>query len=248
MQIRFPKNTIRLPVLLVLCLISTVACTSSERPEEGGHYELRPSESREGTGRFYRGREIARSLPEGHLWFERQAREVEELPERLVEALELKADDVVADIGAGTGYLTFRLAERVPSGKVYAVDIDPALLDTIRARMAERNVRNVVPVLGSEEDPNLPPGVVDVALIVASYHEFSHPYEMMRHIAEALKPGGRVVIVEYRGEDATIPVPDLHRMTEAQVRDEMEAVGLIWRETKTILPQQHLMIFEKPVD
>ncbi len=248
MRIRFPKYGIRLMAGLLAVLIAPSACTSSEHPGDEAHYEIRADTSREGTGRVYRGREIARSLPEGHLWFERRAREVEELPERLVEALDLKADDFVADIGAGTGYLTFRISARVPSGRVYAVDIDPAMLDTIRARMAERNVRNVTPVLGSEADPHLPEGVVDVALIVASYHEFSHPYEMMRHIVEALRPGGRVVIVEYRGEDATIPVPERHRMTEAQVRDEMAAVGLIWRETKTILPQQHFMVFERPME
>ncbi len=248
MRIRFPTYGIRLMAGLLAALIVPMACTSSEQPGDEAHYEIRPDTSRDGTGRLYRGREIARSLPEGHLWFERREREVEELPDRLVEALELKADDVVADIGAGTGYLTFRISARVPSGKVYAVDIDPAMLDTIRARMAERKVRNVTPVLGSEADPNLPEGVVDVALIVAAYHEFSHPYEMMRHIVAALRPGGRVVIVEYRGEDPTIPVPERHRMTEAQVRDEMAAVGLIWRETKTILPQQHFMIFERPME
>lgn len=201
-----------------------------------------------GTGRVFMGREIASFLDETHRasWLERPDREDMELPGRIIQALELHASDFIADIGAGTGYLTFRLSRRVPSGRVYAVDIDPVMIDTLRARKARYETANVVPVLGAADDPHLPPGMIDLALIVASYHEFSHPYEMLRNIREALKPGGRLVIVEYRGEDDTIPVPPLHRMTAAQVRRELAAAGFRWRESRDFLPQQHFMVFEKP--
>ena len=169
------------------------------------------------------------------------------MPDRVVGALDLSPSDVVADIGAGTGYFTFRLARKVPRGRVLAVDIQPEMLELIRARAERSGADHVETVLGTPRDPNLPGGTVDLALMVDAYHEFSHPREMMEHIVEALEPGGRVVLVEYRGEDPTLPVGRLHRMTEDQARREMEAVGLRWRETKDILPQQHLMIFEKPL-
>jgi len=226
-------------------------CTSPSSPEGlAGEavYEIRETLDPDGTGRFYLGREIARILEEEHStsWLERPGRETTELPSRVVQALKLRPTDIVADIGAGTGYFTFRLSERVPYGRVYAVDIVPEMLDVIRIRIGEEGVKNIESVLGTLTSPNLPAASVDVALIVSSYHEFSHPYEMMSGIVSALKPGGRVVLVEYRGEDATIPVPALHRMTEAQARREMQAVGLVWRETRDNLPQQHLLVFEKP--
>src|SRR5690606_11247169 len=127
------------------------------------------------------------------------------------------------------------LSERVPHGRVYAVDVQPEMLNLIEGRAQEEGQRNIVPVLGTLESPNLPAASVDLALMVDSYHEFSHPREMMERIVESLKPGGRVVLVEYRAEDKTIPVKDVHRMSEEQARLEMEAVGLLWRETKDIL-------------
>lgn len=210
-------------------------------------YTHRPSQHANGTGRFYLGREIAPVM--GHRgadWLERPEREVAELPDRVVQALDLSPSDVVADIGAGTGYFTFRLAPEVPRGTVYAVDIQSEMLAMVRKRVEERGIENVVPVLGTPTDPNLPAGQVDVALMVDAYHEFSHPYEMIRGIVEALRPGGRVVLVEYRGEDTTLPVRPLHKMSEAQARKEIAAAGLVWQETKDMLPRQHLMIFRKP--
>ncbi|GIV60448.1 MAG: methyltransferase type 11 [Rhodothermaceae bacterium] len=238
-----------LAVAVLLLAVGQGGCgPAGERRSDGPRYEVRREAGPDGTGRYYMGREIARPLTDADDagWLERAERESVELPDRLVEALGLKPTDIVADVGAGTGYFTFRLGKKVPYGKVYAVDIDPAMLDTIRTRMAARGVRNVIPVLGEPDDPHLPAGTIDVALIVAAYHEFSHPYEMMQAIVRALKPGGRVVVVEYRGEDATIPLPSLHRMTEAQLRREMTAAGLRWRETREILPWQHFMVFEKP--
>ena len=212
-------------------------------------YVFRTSQSPNGTGKFYMDREIADVIEHdpGAQWLERPGREDAEFPNRVIEALDLRPTDVVTDIGAGTGYFTFRISPHVPDGKVLAVDIQPEMLDQIRTRMEADSVANVEPLLGTVENPNLPNDAVDVTLIVGSYHEFSHPYEMMQHIVAALRPGGRLVLVEYRGEDPTILIDPVHKMTEAQARKEMAALGLVWSQTKDFLPQQHFMIFEKPV-
>jgi ubiquinone/menaquinone biosynthesis C-methylase UbiE len=165
----------------------------------------------------------------------------------LVRELELAPTDVVADIGAGTGYFTFRMSPLVPEGFVLAVDIQEEMLDRVRARMFRDSVDNVVPVLGEIDDPGLPPDSVDVVLLVDAYHEFSHPREMMLGIRRALRPGGRVVLVEYRLEDPDVPIKRLHKMSEKQARAEMDAVGLEWVETREVLPRQHFMVFRKPV-
>ncbi len=197
----------------------------------------------------YMGRRIAPVMGHrGAAWLERPEREQSELPGRVVDALELQPTDTVADIGAGTGYFAFRIAPRVPRGLVYAVDIQPEMLGIVRERIEERGVQNMRPVRGSVTDPGLPANSVDVALIVDAYHEFSHPREMIEALREDLKPGGRLVLVEYRGEDPTIPIKPLHKMTEAQAIKEIEAAGLTWRETKDILPQQHFLVFEKPAE
>jgi ubiquinone/menaquinone biosynthesis C-methylase UbiE len=203
--------------------------------------------SRDGTGKFYMGREIA--LVMGHRaadWLERSEREREEAPDLLVRRLELSPSDVVADIGAGTGYFTFRLSPLVPDGTVYAVDIQEEMLDIIRGRIAAGGHNNIVPVLGEIDDPRLPEGGVDLVLLVDAYHEFSRPREMMLGIYNSLRPGGRVVLIEYRLEDPDIPIKPLHKMSEKQARAEMAAVGLGWVETKDFLPRQHFMIFERP--
>lgn len=214
-----------------------------------GYYEIRDTGAPDGSSKHYQGREIAKvsDTEEAPKWLERPGRETEELPDRVIQALDLRPSDVVADIGAGTGYFTFRFSSHVPQGKVLAVDIQQDMLDRISARMLETGVTNIQPILGTITDPNLPAESVDLAIIVSSYHEFSHPREMMEHIVKALKPGGRFVLVEYRGEDPTIPVSPLRRMTQDQAIKEMRVVGLRWLETKDILPQQHFLIFEKPL-
>ncbi len=245
--------------LVFRCIVASAVvfalqgCTPAERDVSAGAsdagYEVRQAQHAEGSGRFYLGREIARvgETPDVTEWLERPGREAEEFPTRLIEALELAPGDEVADIGAGTGYFTFRMAAKVPDGTVFAVDIQQAMLDMIRERMDAEGVANIQPVLGTETSPNLPPASIDLALVVVSYHEFSHPREMMEHVVEALKPGGRFVLVEYRGEDPTVPVSAVRRMSEAQAIKEMRAVGLRWQQTKDILPQQHFMVFEKPL-
>jgi ubiquinone/menaquinone biosynthesis C-methylase UbiE len=212
-------------------------------------YEYRPG-SRDGIDKWYMGRQIAHVM--GHQaadWLERPEREQEENPTRLIEILKkrVKPTDVFADIGCGTGYYSFRLAPLVPQGKVIGVDIQQEMLDLLSAEAKKRNVTNVEPLLGTVEDPKLPAAGVDYALLVDAYHEFDHPREMMQAIYQSLKPGsGKVLLVEFRGEDPNVPIKPLHKMTEAQAKKEMAAVGLKHVETIEELPWQHVMIFERP--
>ena len=211
-------------------------------------YGQRPP-SRNGIGKVYMGREISKVM--GHRgadWLERPEREEKERPDLLVDSLPLDPSDTVADLGAGTGYLSFRVAPRVPQGNVLAVDIQPEMLNMMRERIDERGVENVTPVRGTVTDPQLPADSIDLAYMVDAYHEFSHPYEMMTALVEDLAPGGRVVLVEYPREDPSIPIKTLHKMTEAQAKKEMRAVGLEWVETKEMLPRQHFMVFRKPTE
>ena len=211
------------------------------------YYREKAIHSPDGIGKYYMNREIAKVM--GHqamMWLERPSRVTEEKPDLTVEKLDLKPDDVVADIGAGTGYFSFRMAQQVPEGKVYAVDIQPEMLDEITFLKEKKNINNVETVLGTEEKPNLPPESIDLALMVDAYHEFAYPREMMEGIVEALKPGGRVVLLEYRKENPMIMIKPLHKMTQKQVKKELKAVGLKWQETKQFLPEQHFLVFSKP--
>lgn len=210
-------------------------------------YETRTNHSSDGLGKFFLGREIAHFMThEGASWLERPEREEEEQPSQLVEALALKVGDVAADIGAGSGYLSWRMAKKVgPTGRVYANDIQPEMLQILRTNMSARGLTNVIPVLGDITDPRLPTNAVDLAIMVDVYHEFDHPYEMIREIVRSLKPGGRLVFVEYRGEENWIPIKALHKMTEAQLRKEMALHRLEWVETLRILPRQHFITFRR---
>jgi SAM-dependent methyltransferase len=239
-------------LLAVLALASLAACA---RPPAGAagpgdpgwtDYSFREP-SPDGIGKVYLGREI--SFVMGHLgagWLERPTREAEERTDLLLANLPLEPDDVVADLGAGTGYFSLPIATRVPAGRVLAVDIQQEMLDIVASRAKSAGLANVTPVLATETDPGLPAGTVDLVLMVDAYHEFSHPREVMTGVVRALKPGGRVVLIEYRAEDPAVPILELHKISEAQAKKEMAAVGLEWVETKPVLPQQHFMIFVKP--
>lgn len=212
-------------------------------------YEYRSIHSPDGIGKFYMGREIAQVMGhQGAAWLERPSRVREEQPDRLIAGLKLRSTDVIADIGAGTGYFSFRIAAQVPAGQVFAVDVQPEMVDILNFLRQEYQINNVEPILGSETNPQLPPASVDLALMVDAYHEFAYPQEMMQNLWATLKPGGRVALVEYRGENPLIPIKGLHKMTQRQVRKEMQAIGLTWQETQEFLPQQHLMIFQRPQD
>lgn len=219
---------------------------AAQKPKEPV-YETRTNHDPNGIGKFYMGREIARVMGhQGADWLEREDREQTELPNEVVKRMNLKATDVVADIGAGTGYFTFRIAPLVKQGKVLAVDIQPEMLAIIESRKKQFNADNVVAIQNTETDARLPAASVDVVLFVDAYHEFSYPREMMESIVKGLKPGGRVIQIEYRGEDPDVPIKRIHKMTVAQSKKEMAAVGLVWKETKDFLPQQHFIVFEKP--
>jgi ubiquinone/menaquinone biosynthesis C-methylase UbiE len=193
------------------------------------------------------GREIAAVMGfEGAPWLDRANRDKEEASSKLVPLLGLKPTDVVADIGAGTGYFSFRLAAVVPQGKVFAEDIQKEMLDIIRARKEKGEGANVIPLQGSIVDPKLSANSIDLMLLVDVYHEFSFPREMGLAMVRELKPGGRIALVEYRAEDPNVPIRDLHRMTVAQARKEMEALGLQFQRSDESLPWQHVMFFVKP--
>jgi SAM-dependent methyltransferase len=211
------------------------------------HYEIHRVHDPDGTGKFYMGREIAQVMgPGGMPWLERPEREEEERPTLVLDSLQLKGGETVADFGAGSGYYTFRLAKIVgPRGAVLAVDIEPKMLEFIRQRAARENLTNIGLVQSTELDPKLPRNRVDVVLLVDVYHELSFPYEVMSKIRDALKPNGRVVLVEFRGEDPAVLIKPVHKMTEAQAVKEMQAVGLKHIETIETLPIQHLLVFGK---
>ncbi|MBW4527313.1 MAG: class I SAM-dependent methyltransferase [Phormidium tanganyikae FI6-MK23] len=209
-------------------------------------YQIPTNHDPDGIGKIYMGREIAEVMGhQGAGWLERSSRESEEQPQKVITALKLKPDSIVADIGAGTGYFSFRIAPQIPQGKVYAVDVQPEMLEILNSLKDEKKISNVEPTLGSETEPNLPENSVDLALMVDAYHEFEYPKEMMAGIVRSLKPHGRVALVEYRGENPFVLIKPLHKMTQKQVRQEMTVAGLNYVETRNGLPQQHILIFEK---
>jgi FkbM family methyltransferase len=203
--------------------------------------------SADGIGKRYMGREISQVMGwQGAAWLEREEREKEERTDLLLQALELQPGMVVADIGAGTGYLSRRMAGAVaPSGRVLAVDAQPQMVALLRGAAQREGLDNVVASLAQETDVGLPPASVDLAVMVDVYHELAFPREVVASIVQALKPGGRLVIVEYRAEDARVPIKSLHKMSEAQVRRETALPPLRWERTDARLPWQHVIVLRK---
>jgi ubiquinone/menaquinone biosynthesis C-methylase UbiE len=193
------------------------------------------------------GRQIAGVMGvQGADWLNRPEREKEENPEGALDALALKPGMVVADVGAGTGYMSLRMAKRVgPTGKVYSNDLQPEMLRRLRQNAAKAGITNIETVQGEEADPKLPAGRMDLVLLVDVYHEFSKPREMIDKIRESLKPTGRLVLLEYRKEDPKVPIREEHKMTVAEVKAELEPQGLVLSQVIETLPRQHILILTK---
>ncbi len=240
------RRTVRLVALAVFASIFMIAATGARGDDMPPAYETR-TPSYNGIGKFYMGREIANVMSHRSMGrLDRPERERDERTDLLVEALPVEEDYAVADIGAGTGYFSFRVAERVPNGVVYAVDIQQEMLDEIERRRHERGVDNIETLLGRIDDPGLGEQSADLIFIVDAYHEFSHPREMGEAIYRALKPGGHLVVVEDRAEEKPRSSGALHNMSEAQARKEITASGFRWLRNETFLPQQHFLVFQRP--
>ena len=254
-----------LPLALVACGFTGAFEEPPAKPQAEAspaerYYEDRPGADPNGIDRYYMGRQIARVMGhQGANWLERPNRQEEEDLATLVKLLKLEPGMVVADIGAGSGVIAQRIAPEVagppgddpdaPGGVVKAVDIQPEMIARLRGRMKQLGIDNVQPVLSDPTDPKLAPGSVDVAVMVDVYHEFDDPHAMTAALAEALKPGGRLVWVEYRKEDPRVPVKEVHKMSEAQVKREAgrPEFGLKYVDTAADLPRQHVITFRKPV-
>jgi ubiquinone/menaquinone biosynthesis C-methylase UbiE len=199
----------------------------------------------------YMGRRIAEvmSYLGGADWLVRETREQEEQPERMLDALKIPRGAVVADVGSGVGYTSLRIARRVGvEGTVLATDLQPEMLRMLAHNLRAAGVANVKPILCTPTDPKLPEGKVDLALMVDVYHECSAPAATLQGLRKALKPGGRLVLVEFRAEDPEVPIKPEHKMTLRQVRREVEPQGFVFKESLEFLPWQHVIIFEKPKD
>jgi ubiquinone/menaquinone biosynthesis C-methylase UbiE len=228
---------------LTCCGVWLLFLTPSSALIDSKFYSYR-SPSADGIGKVYLGREIAQVMGhKGAGWLERSDRQKEEQPQRLVAALNLRPNDVVGDIGAGTGYFSQLLAAKVPQGQVLAVDIQPEMIYILNKKFGKGS--NITAVLGQEQKSGLAAASIDLAIMVDAYHEFNYPREMMTDLVKALKPQGRIVLAEYRGEDPFVLIKPHHKTTQKQMKKEMAAVGLRWQKTLDTLPQQHLMFFMK---
>ena len=237
------KNTLSLIFFITCFLIFDKSLAQVD--EKGSIYTYKTGDFN-GIGKWYMGREIAYVMGfQGINWLERSEREIEEDVSTLIKNMKIKTNDTIADIGAGSGYHVFRMAPLVKNGLVYAVDIQPEMLEAIELKKRSKRVSNVQTALGSEKSINLPKNSLDKILLVDVYHEFSFPAEMIESIKNALKPNGQLFLIEYRGEDSSVPIKKIHKMTEKQSVTEMEAAGFRLKENIDNLPWQHCMIFEK---
>lgn len=225
-------------LLLVFCLWSGVNVAQQR-------YRIAPGDPN-GIEKWYMGRQIAHVMSHyGISWLERPERQEEENSELLLRNLSLKDGMQVADIGAGSGYHSFRMAGKVGSGRVFAVDVSPQMIDHLNDRLKRSAVKNISCVLGSEQDIPLKDRSIDLMLMVDVYHEFSHPYEMLQAMKRVLRDDGRICLVEFRGEDPSVPIKTVHKMTEAQAIREFEAGGFVLERNIGNLPWQHCMVFRK---
>ena len=230
---------IKTSLLLTLFLTISLCTLGQDR------YKIRAGDPN-GINKWYMGRQIAHVMSHfGIDWLEREEREMEENTSLLLKNLAVKPGMVVADIGAGSGYHSALLSKMVGTGKVFAVDVEPEMIAYLNQRIKQEKLLRIVPVLSTEQKVSLPENTIDMMLLVDVYHEFSFPYEMALSMRAALKPGGKLVLVEYRAEDLTVPIKTIHKMSEVQAIKEFKAAGFTFDKNIDNLPWQHCMVFIK---
>jgi ubiquinone/menaquinone biosynthesis C-methylase UbiE len=231
--------------LIKATLLSTLFLTISLSTIGQDRYKIRAGDPN-GINKWYMGRQIAHVMSHyGIDWLEREEREMEENTSLLLKNLAVKPGMVVADIGAGSGYHSALLSKMVGTGKVFAVDVEPEMIAYLNARIKQEKLSRIVPVLSTEQKVSLPENTIDMMLLVDVYHEFSFPYEMALSMRASLKPGGKLVLVEFRAEDPTVPIKTIHKMSEAQAIKEFKAAGFAFDKNIDNLPWQHCMVFTK---
>jgi len=229
-------------ILLFFAILQTTTLAAQDR------YTVKPGDPN-GISKWYMGRQIAQVMSHyGIDWLEREEREQEENTTQLMKNLAVQPGMVIADIGAGSGYHSTLLSKMVGNGKVYAVDVEREMIAYLNERIKREGNKNIIPVLSTEKTVSLPANSVDLMLLVDVYHEFSFPYEMTRSMLEALKPGGKLVLVEFRAEDPNVPIKTIHKMSQQQAVKEFKAAGFTFEKNTSNLPWQHCLIFRKPIN
>lgn len=238
-------------LISILILLSQIGCTQTNKKSNiktiDSIYQYKTA-SRDGIGKIYQGREISFVMDAaGADWLERNNRNDEENTSLAISKLPISAKSVVADIGAGSGYYSFRIAQNIPDGKVYAVEIQDEFIGILKKTRLEKGLKNIEVVKGTEQNPNLTANSIDLAIMVDVYHELAYPQEMLSALAKALKPDGKILLLEYRAEDPAVAIKELHKMSVKQVNKEMEANGFKLYQREDFLPIQHFLVYEKVV-
>lgn len=239
-------NFFKTPYLFLMLLLGGCASGQPKPVQKDTAVYAYKTPHPDGTGKVYQGREIAHVMgSSGGDWLERDTRQQEEDVALAISKMPLQSNSVVADIGAGTGYYSFRIAPKIPQGKLYAIEVQDAFIDALEERKKALQLSNVIVVKGSDTAPNLPDSSVDLAFMVDVYHELEYPREMLQALYKALKPNGKLLLVEYRAEDPSVPIKALHKMRVAQVNKELAANGFKLSKLVTALPIQHFLLYEK---